>query len=96
MPLYRPDGPRPIVDKTNTTVMDLTEDFVAISNRARSVDETLSPAEYTALHTLVRKMFKTLRNFDDSVAAEAQRNRPARKSRKYTKVVQQRSRPERQ
>lgn len=96
MPLYRPDGPRPIVDKTNTTVMDLTEHLVAISKRAQSVDETLAPAEYVALHTLVRKMYKALQDFDDSVDFEAKRNKPKRKNRTYTMVVRQRSRPEQQ
>lgn len=62
MPLYRPEGPRPIVDGSNTTVQDLADDYLAfrdplvrVSDRAKSADETHIEAEYRALLLLADK-----------------------------------------
>lgn len=66
MRIWQPDGPRPIVDATNTTVEDLTSDFLAakdalvrLSKRAQSADASEMESEYRATLKLAEDLAKS-------------------------------------
>lgn len=80
MSLYKPSGPRPFIDGSNTTVQDLTEHLVRISNRARQADEVQMPGEYEALLNLCLLEQEAMKDFINTVKAERERTRPRRKS----------------
>lgn len=101
--LFRPDGPRPVVDGSNTTVQDLTDDFLAIrdalvriSDRCKSADETQIEAEYRAVLLLSSKAAdayeaaaKRLRkDFSNTVRAERDKWKQDRRDRRITRVLQ--------
>lgn len=102
MPLLRPDGPRPIVDGSNTTIQDYTDDLIALrdiivrlSDRAKSADETQMEAEYRALLLLnerfretLERAQKTSRNFDHSIRVERDKWKRDRRDRRVVNIMQ--------
>lgn len=48
MALYRPEGPRASIDKSNVTVQDVAETLVPVAGRAMEYDRTASVAHLKA------------------------------------------------
>jgi len=84
MPIYATKDPRPTIGPSNTTVQDITSDFitvkddlVALSQRASEADETNLEAQYRAALVLsgkmkrsIEKMLSTLNNLESSIRME--------------------------
>lgn len=79
MPILKPSGPRPFINKDNTTVQDLIDHIAKIVHRAREADEKLLPAEYDALIKLIEATHHILNNLKSSARLLRDANKPKAK-----------------
>jgi hypothetical protein len=103
MPIYAPNAPRPTIGPANTTVQDITSDFitvkddlVALSQRASEADETNLEAQYRAALVLsskmkrsVEKMLSTLNNLESSIRIERDTYKDKKKKTRSILMVSQ-------
>lgn len=70
MALYRPDGPRASIDKSNVTVQDVAEQLVPVAGRAMEYDRTASIAHLKAVAGCIVSMRKMMDKLEGRVLAE--------------------------